>query len=222
MAEITEQEDERMTGQPHIRPKIDEIVKLLAQNGPLHKGEEAGQAANASLAKVYQKIEKDFHGNKAAVKCIRQLVKMSDDKAFDFMRTFEPLADYFHLYPNDDLAGEGSPRSGGGGDGPSGGGGQPIETPEGGDFEATPEELAKQEVRPQSDKPADGVTDEMIAKQKAAAEKPAKSNVSPIESAKARMQGGTKPKLGLNHPKDDSDLAGVPEGTTTNGLGQTG
>lgn len=191
--ETTDAEDERMTMQPHVQPKIKEIAELIRRDGMIHRGEEKGQKANADLAKHYQKIEKDYHGHKGAVKAVRGLVKGTIDDAYDFMRTFVGLAEHFELFPEADLAGPGiTPPSGK----------KPIPT-EGDGFEATAEELAAQKGR---EKPVDGVTDKMI--EKAAAKKA--SNVSPITSAAKHLAGGTKAEPASNDAGDvaDADLAG--------------
>jgi hypothetical protein len=189
--DTTEAEDERMTMQPHVKPKIKEIAELIRRDGLIHRGEEKGQKANADLAKHYTKITNDYHGHKGAVKAIRGLVKGTIDDAYDFMRTFVGLAEHFDLFPGEDLAGPGiTPPK--------------MPVPKGDDdFEASAEELAAQRDRP---KPIDGVTDEMIANQQAHAA--AKSNVSPIESASKHLKSGTKPTLTPKYEGDNADLAG--------------
>lgn len=175
--ETTEAEDERMSPQPHVKPKIEAIANLIKRDGQIHRGEEKGQKANADLAKLYQKIEKDFHGHKGAVKAIRTLVKGTTDNAYDFMRTFVGLAEHFDLFPADDLAGPGvTPPSGGGGGG--NGDGQDKD-----EFEASESELAKQAGRPQHE-PEVG---------EGAAKRKLPQGVSAIESARERLAGGTKP-----------------------------
>lgn len=103
MSEPTEAE-EKLTGQPHVTPLVEKIAALIQQNGPIHQQEAKGQQANAELAKHYSKAEKDFHGNKQAVKLVRNLLKKPIDQQYDFMRTFELLADHFNLWPEHDLA----------------------------------------------------------------------------------------------------------------------
>lgn len=121
MADETEAEEKRdadtMKGQPFLTAKIDKIKPLIEDNGEVHKLEEKIQTAAGSLSKVYERIVKDYHGNAKAVKLCRSLAVMSTDKAYDFMRTFVPLAKSMGLYPEDDLVdmagGDDKPPAGG-------------------------------------------------------------------------------------------------------------
>jgi hypothetical protein len=105
MAEQTEDEEKRDkdSGQPFLTPKFDKITPLLEHNGKVHKLEEAIATKAGELSQVYETIKKDFHGNPGAVKLCRRLANMTTDKAFDFMRTFMPLAKSLGLVPSEDL-----------------------------------------------------------------------------------------------------------------------
>lgn len=103
MADLTDEEEERIEPTPHIAAKIDKIAPLVANDGAIAKSEEKAQKARSELGNLYQKIEKDFHGNPKAVKLVRTLLGGTTDAAYDFMRTFMRLADHFQLIPADDL-----------------------------------------------------------------------------------------------------------------------
>jgi len=81
-----------------LLPKIDTIFSMLGPKTALEQAEKKQSEALSAVGKIYQQIEKDHHGNRAAVSFFRRLQKMSHDKRMDFMRTFEPLcakAGYF-------------------------------------------------------------------------------------------------------------------------------
>lgn len=105
MANKTEDEEKRDGDQrePFLAAKIDKIVPLIEHDGKVHKLEEFISTKAGDLSAVYQQIQKDFHGNLKAVKLCRQLSTMTTDKAFDFMRTFMPLAKALGLIPSEDL-----------------------------------------------------------------------------------------------------------------------
>jgi hypothetical protein len=103
MADLTEEEEERLEPQPHVKANIDAIAELIGKNGKVARAEEKGQKARGELGNIYQKIEKDFHGNIGAAKLVRRLESGTVDAAYDFMRTFIPLAQRFGLIPEDDL-----------------------------------------------------------------------------------------------------------------------
>jgi hypothetical protein len=89
--------------EPFIPPKIDKLIPIVAPNGKLHKLEEKAATIRGDMGAAYKGLQDDFHGNRKAVKLIRGLIGMSQDKAMDFMRTFLPLASHFHLMPEEDL-----------------------------------------------------------------------------------------------------------------------
>lgn len=103
----TEGEDTRDSGgegmQPFLKPKFEEIARLISNDGPIHNGEVTSQRSAASNAKLYGQIEKDFHGNKAAAMAVRRLVKLDQAHRDDFLRTFEGLCDFLELWPARDL-----------------------------------------------------------------------------------------------------------------------
>lgn len=103
MGGLTNEEEEREQPQPHIAPKIDDIAKLVGRDGQLDKLEEKMATARGAIAQKYQHIENDLHGNRKAVKIVRNLLGMTTDAAYDFMRTFLRLAGRFDLLPSDDL-----------------------------------------------------------------------------------------------------------------------
>jgi len=107
---MTDEEEERVTPIPHTQAKVAKIAELIDHDGLVHKAEEKSEKARSDLGNLYQKMEKDFHGNRKAIKAIRTLIKGSTDAAYDYMRTFLPLAHQFGLVPNDDL----SDKAGGG------------------------------------------------------------------------------------------------------------
>lgn len=101
----TEAEDERdnQVSEPFIAANIDKIAPLVDNDGKIARAEEKAQKARSDLGNIYQQIENDFHGNRAAVKLARALIAGTTDKAHDFMRTFLPLARRFNLIPGEDL-----------------------------------------------------------------------------------------------------------------------
>lgn len=99
----TDEEEERLEPQPHIKANIEGIVALVSKNGLIDKAEEKAAKARGELGRHYQKVENDYHGNRKAVKLIRTLEAGTIDAAYDFMRTFMPLAQHFGLIPEDDL-----------------------------------------------------------------------------------------------------------------------
>lgn len=104
MVNKTDAEDERdEVSEPFVAASIDKIVPMVEQGGVLHRSEEKAQKARSELGNHYQKIEKDYHGHRGAVKLIRALVSGTTDAAHDFMRTFLPLARRFDLIPGEDL-----------------------------------------------------------------------------------------------------------------------
>jgi hypothetical protein len=103
MADLTDEEEERIEPQPHVKANIDKIAELIGKNGKVARAEEKGQKARSDLGNIYQQIEKDFHGNIGAAKLVRRLESGTVDAAYDFMRTFIPLAERFGLIPEDDL-----------------------------------------------------------------------------------------------------------------------
>ena len=82
---------EEVPAEPRVQPKITKILELLAPNGPIDNGQKKQQAAMSELGVIYKEIEKDLHGNRAAVAFIRRLDKMDADKRADLIRTLEPL-----------------------------------------------------------------------------------------------------------------------------------
>lgn len=103
MADMTDEEEERIEPQPHVKANIEKIAELIGKNGQVAQAEEKGQKARGALGNLYQKIEKDYHGNIGAAKLVRRLESGTVDAAYDFMRTFIPLAQRFGLIPEDDL-----------------------------------------------------------------------------------------------------------------------
>lgn len=101
--DLTDEEEERQEPQPHVAANIQAIAALIDKNGQVAKAEEAGEKARSRLGNLYQKIEKDYHGNIQAVKKVRALERGTIDAAYDFMRTFLPLARHFGLIPEEDL-----------------------------------------------------------------------------------------------------------------------
>lgn len=91
--------DEDVPPEPTVQPNIKAIADLIRQDGAVHKAEEKGQKARSDLGNIYQRVENDFHGNRKAVKLVRSLLTGTEDAASDFMRTFEPLAEHFNLFP---------------------------------------------------------------------------------------------------------------------------
>lgn len=120
MADMTEEEEERIEPQPHVKANIDAIADLIGKNGKVARAEEKGQKARGELGNIYQKIEKDFHGNIGAAKLVRRLESGTVDAAYDFMRTFIPLAKRFGLIPEDDLVDQAHKAAGTDGDEGSG------------------------------------------------------------------------------------------------------
>lgn len=100
----TDAEEERIEPQPHVAANIDAIAGMVEKNSLIDKAEERAAKARGELGRHYQKIENDYHGNRKAVKLIRTLIGGTIDAAYDFMRTFMPLAERFDLIPSDDLA----------------------------------------------------------------------------------------------------------------------
>lgn len=103
MADLTEEEEERVEPQPHVKANIEAIAALIAPNSRIAKAEERAQKARGELGNVYQKIQQDYHGNIQAAKLVRRLQAGTTDAAYDFMRTFMPLAGHFGLIPEEDL-----------------------------------------------------------------------------------------------------------------------
>lgn len=103
MADLTDEEEERLEPQPHVKANIDAIANLIGKDGRVAKAEEKGQKARGELGNIYQKIANDYHGNIGAAKLVRRLESGTVDAAYDFMRTFIPLAQRFGLIPEDDL-----------------------------------------------------------------------------------------------------------------------
>jgi hypothetical protein len=103
MADLTDEEEERLEPQPHIAANVEAIANMVDKNGLIAKAEEKAAKARGDLGRHYQKVENDYHGNRKAVKLIRTLVGGTIDAAYDFMRTFMPLAEHFELVPGDDL-----------------------------------------------------------------------------------------------------------------------
>lgn len=101
----TDAEEERDGGvsEPFIAANIEKIAPLVDNDGKIARAEEKAQKARSDLGNIYQQIENDFHGNRAAVKLARALIAGTTDKAHDFMRTFLPLARRFNLIPGEDL-----------------------------------------------------------------------------------------------------------------------
>lgn len=103
MPAMTDDEEEREERQPHVKANIDKLAQMIGANGAVHKAEERAEKARSDLGNLYQKAENDYHGNRKAVKLVRQLVKGTDEAAHDFMRTFLHLAHRFGLFPSEDL-----------------------------------------------------------------------------------------------------------------------
>lgn len=103
MPGMTNEEEERETPQPFIRADMAAISKLIGKDGRIDKLKEKMDKARGELGTEYQKIENDFHGNRAAVKLVHKLTKGTINAAYDFMRTFLPLCAQFGLLPEDDL-----------------------------------------------------------------------------------------------------------------------
>lgn len=103
MPGLTDEEEERIEPTPHVAANIDKLVPLVAKDGKIDKAEERMTKARNELGNIYQGIEKDLHGNRKAVKLVRTLLAGTTDAAYDFMRTFLPLAHRFKLVPEDDL-----------------------------------------------------------------------------------------------------------------------
>lgn len=101
---------EELPPEPRVQPNIEEIIALLVSGGEIDQSEKKQGEALSATGKIYQRIEKNLHGNRAAVAAIRRLQKMSDDKRADYIRTFEPLLVHFGytleaIDPEDLLAG---------------------------------------------------------------------------------------------------------------------
>ena len=88
---------------PHTRANVAEIAKIIDKNGKMSHLETAQGKAMGAVGAEYKRIEKDYHGNIAAVKKIRQLAAGKVDVCYDYMRTFIPLAREMGLLPDDDL-----------------------------------------------------------------------------------------------------------------------
>lgn len=86
--------------EPTVQPNIDAIAKLIAINGPIQRAEEEGQNSRSNLGNYYKRIQDDYHGHRGAVKAVRKLLSMSATQRADYMRTFEPLAEHFNLFPS--------------------------------------------------------------------------------------------------------------------------
>lgn len=109
-------QSEEVPDEPKVQPNIEAIAKLIAPNGPVHRAEEASQAGRADLGNYYKRIQDDHHGHRGAVKMIRKLIGQTGEARSDFMRTFEPLAEHFNLFPSQhegDLVDSAERQSGG-------------------------------------------------------------------------------------------------------------
>lgn len=82
---------EEVPAEPRVQPKIGKILDLLAPNGEIDNAQKKQQSAMSELGVIYKTVEKDLHGNHAAVAFIRKLDKMDADKRSDLIRTLEPL-----------------------------------------------------------------------------------------------------------------------------------
>jgi hypothetical protein len=88
--------------EPRPEPNIKAILALLAPGGDIEQAEKKQAEGMSTTGKLYQKIEKDMQGNRAAVSMIRRMQKMSADKRHDLLRTLEPLMVHFG-YTLDDI-----------------------------------------------------------------------------------------------------------------------
>ena len=116
MAKTTEE----VPPEPKAEPNIKEIIALLEPNGPLDKAAKLQSDGMTKTGEIFQRIEKNFNGNRAAVALIRRMKKMSDDKLADFIRTLEPLMVHYG-FTLDDIEPDLVDRSGGGESGDGGG-----------------------------------------------------------------------------------------------------
>lgn len=99
----TEAEEKRIEPQPTVEIDFDSIIHLIGKSGEIANFEDQMDTAKGSLGATYKKIQNDHHGNIAAVKKIKQLNRMTEEKASDFMRTFLGLAERMGLLPREDM-----------------------------------------------------------------------------------------------------------------------
>lgn len=78
-------------GEPQLQPNFKAIQALIAPNGELENAEKKQAEAMSGIGHIFKRVEKDMHGNRAAVSLMRKPQKMSADKRNDFIRTLEPL-----------------------------------------------------------------------------------------------------------------------------------
>lgn len=118
--------------EPRVQPNIEAIIELLKPGGQIDEAAKASSDAMSKTGRIFQNIEKNFNGNRAAVSLIRRMQKMSADKRADFIRTVEPLMVHYGytldaIDPEDLLerdSGTGAPEPGAGEQ--SGGGNAPV------------------------------------------------------------------------------------------------
>jgi hypothetical protein len=91
MESIMARTTEETPSEPRVQPNIKAIMALLGPGGDIEKAEKKAAEGNTATGSIYQKIEKNLNGNRAAVSMVRRMMKMSDDKRADFIRTVEPL-----------------------------------------------------------------------------------------------------------------------------------
>lgn len=91
---------EEVPEEPTVKPNIEKVAELIALNGPIQKAEEKGQKSRSDLGNLYKRVEDDFHAHRGATKAVRKLLTMSATQRADYMRTFEPLAEHFKLFPS--------------------------------------------------------------------------------------------------------------------------
>lgn len=99
----TEAEEKRLEPQPTVEIDFDSIINLIGKSGEIANFQDQMDTAKGSLGATYKKIQNDHHGNIAAVKKIKQLDRMTEEKASDFMRTFIGLAERMGLLPRKDM-----------------------------------------------------------------------------------------------------------------------
>lgn len=206
----TDREEERddKVSEPFLKAKVDKIAPLVEHDGQIHRLENKVQTAAGELSKVYEKIKKDFHGNPAAVKLVRRLASGPTDKAYDFMRTFLPLAKRFDLIPGEDLV---DMMGGAGGDAPAAPEADEDPTVSAADVapvsgeKALPGETGDDPIsrakahlqngtKPPAPKGPDGDTD-LVEAGEAVAEERAAENAEPVDSDPAPIEGETHAEM---------------------------
>jgi hypothetical protein len=97
MESIMAKTTDELPAEPKMQPNIDAIIDLLKPGGELEEAAKQKQSGASAEGLVFQRIEKNLHGNRAAVSDMRRIRKWPRDKQFDYIRTFEPLLVHYGL-----------------------------------------------------------------------------------------------------------------------------